>query len=388
MSPAAEERRVTMVIHALSGGGAERVFCTLANHWAETGRDVTVITLGTTETDVFPLAPRVRRVGLGLLRDSHGPSQQVANTVQRVRDLRQAIQEAGATRVVSFTDKMNVLTLLACWGGPWQVVIAERSDPRHQSLGTIWEWLRRRAYPRCGAWVVQTQSVARWARTWVGRRPVVVIPNAVAGPAAAIPPIEHRLPRIVAMGRLSPEKGFDVLIRAFAQLAPWYPDWALQILGTGPERERLERLAETLGVRDNVHWAGWCDRPEAMLLDASVFVLPSRYEGFPNALLEAMACGLPCIASDCDSGPAEIIRDGVDGLLVPPDNVEALAQTLQQLVADQARRAALGRRAGDVAGRFSREAFFARWEAVLRLPDRIDKRGDGRSAEQDQQAHQ
>lgn len=388
MSPAAEERRVTMVIHALSGGGAERVFCTLANHWAETGRDVTVITLGTAETDVFPLAPRVRRVELGLLRDSHGPWQQVANTVQRVRALRRAIHEAGAARLVSFTDKMNVLTLLACWGGPWQVVIAERSDPRQQSLGTVWEWLRRRAYPRCCGWVVQTQSVARWARTWIGRRPVVVIPNAVAAPATAIPPIERRRPRIVAMGRLSPEKGFDVLIRAFAQLAPWYPDWTLQILGTGRQREPLERLAETLGVRDNVQWLGWVERPEAILLDASVFVLPSRYEGFPNALLEAMACGLPCIASDCDSGPAEIIRDGLDGLLVPPDNVEALANTLRQLVADPGRRTALGGRAVDVATRFSRESFFARWDAVLRSPDGIDEGGDGGTAEQDQQAHQ
>ena len=388
MSPAAEERRVTMVIHALSGGGAERVFCTLANHWAAAGREVTVITLGTSTADEFPLAARVRRVALGLLRDSHGPWQQVANTLQRVRALRRAIQEAGATRVVSFTDKMNVLTLLACWGGPWQVVIAERSDPRQQSLGTVWEWLRRRAYPRSCVWVVQTQSVARWARTWISRRPVVVIPNAVAAPAAAIPPTERRLPRIIAMGRLSPEKGFDVLIRAFAQLAPWYPDWTLHILGTGPQREQLEELAERLGVRDNVHWAGWSERPEAMLLEASVFVLPSRYEGFPNALLEAMACGLPCIASDCDSGPAEIVRDGLDGLLVAPDNVEALARALRQLVADPARRVELGRRAVDVTSRFSRAAFFARWEAVLRLPDRIDEGGDGRSAEQDQQTHQ
>jgi glycosyltransferase involved in cell wall biosynthesis len=230
--------------------------------------------------------------------------------------------------------------------------------------------------------------VARLARTLVDRRPVLVIPNAVTAPAAMIPPPEQRRPRIVGMGRLSPEKGFDVLVRAFAQLSPWYPDWTLQILGAGPQRQELERLADSLGIRDNVQWAGWVDRPETVLLESSVFVLPSRYEGFPNALLEAMACGLPCIASDCESGPAEIIRNGLDGLLVPPDNVDALADALRQLVADQARRTQLGRHAVDVTPRFGREAFFARWEEALGLPDRVDKGGHRGSAEHHQQAHQ
>jgi GalNAc-alpha-(1->4)-GalNAc-alpha-(1->3)-diNAcBac-PP-undecaprenol alpha-1,4-N-acetyl-D-galactosaminyltransferase len=388
MSPPVEDRQVTMVIHALSGGGAERVFCSLANHWAESGRDVTAITLDTAQNDVFHLDPRVRRIGLGMMQPSRTAWQQVSNTLKRVRGLRRAIRESGASRVVSFTDKMNVLTLLACWGGPWQVVIAERSDPRHQSLGPLWEWLRRRTYPRCCGWVVQTESVARYARTLAGLRPVIVIPNAVTSPAAAIPPPEQRPTRIVGMGRLSPEKGFDVLVRAFARIAPWYPDWTLRILGAGPQREQLEDLADSLGVRDNVHWAGWVDWPESALLESSVFVLPSRYEGFPNALLEAMACGLSCVASACESGPAEIIRDGVDGLLVPPDNVDALADALRQLVSDEAKRARLGRRAVEVTSRFSPEAFFARWDEVLCLPDRVDKGRYGGTAEQDQQAHQ
>lgn len=383
MSPPAEDRRVTMVIHALGGGGAERVFCLLANHWAESGREVTAITLDTAETDVFRLDSRVRRIGLGLMQPSHGVWQQVSNTLRRVRGLRRAIREAGASRVLSFTDKMNVLTLLASWNAPWQVVIAERSDPRHQLLGPVWEWLRRRTYPRCQAWIVQTESVARFARAMAGPRPVVAIPNAVAPCAAAIPPPEQRPTRIVGVGRLSPEKGFDVLVRAFARIAPWYPDWTLQIFGVGPQRGPLAELADSLGVRDNVCLAGWADQPEAALLECGVFVLPSRYEGFPNALLEAMACGLPCIASACDSGPGEIIRDGIDGLLVPPGNVDALADALRQLISDDAKRARLGSHALEVTSRFSREAFFARWEEVLRLPDRVDKRRHGRAAEQD-----
>jgi len=364
-----DQRRLTMVIHALSGGGAERVFCTLANHWVQSGRGVTVITLAAADEGVSRLDSRIRRMGLGLLQESHSPWEQVRNTCIRVQRLRQAIREAGASRVISFTDKMNVLTLLACWREPRQVVIAERSDPRHQSLGTVWEWLRRRMYPRCHAWVVQTESVARYARRLAGSRPVYVIPNAVAPPAAAIPPSEQRRPRIVGVGRLSREKGFDLLIQAFARIAPWFPDWSLQILGEGPQRGELEDLADSLGVRDNVQLAGWVERPEPALLEAGVFVLPSRYEGFPNALLEAMACGLPCVASACESGPAEIIRDGVDGLLVPPENVDAMAEALKQLLSDDAKRARLGQRAVEVTSRFSLEAFFTRWEAVLECGD-------------------
>lgn len=367
MADTAPDRRITMVIHALGGGGAERIFCRLATHWAEIGCDVTVITLDTAQSDVFHLPLSVRRVELGLIRQSHTVWQRLHNTLVRVRRLRAAIRAAGSTQVLSFTDKMNVLTLLACWGGPWQVVIAERNDPRRQRLGFVWEWLRRRTYPRCKAWVVQTEAVARFARSVV-RRPVVVIPNAVGSPSLPLPPPELPTTQIIGMGRLSPQKGFDLLIRAFARISPDYPDWSLQIFGEGPERANLQRLAESLGVERRVELPGWCAHPEAALSAAGAFVLPSRYEGFPNALLEAMACGAPCIATACDSGPAEIIRDEVDGILVRPDDVQALTAALRRLISDDALRRRLGLRAVEVASRFDEQTFLAKWDQLVELP--------------------
>ncbi len=361
-------RKLTLVIHALNTGGAERVMAAMANHWAEQDVDVTLITLDAVETDHFYLRPEIRRVGLALMRDSKYPWQAIWNNVARILRLRRAIRDAGARQVVSFTDKMNVLTLLASVGCSWDVVIAERNDPRGQKMGFGWELLRRWTYRRCSALVVQTEAVARYSRRLVGKKPLHVIPNAIEPhepPTPAGPAETHSHKRIVAMGRLAAQKGFDLLIKAFALLADEHPDWNLQIFGDGGDRSRLARLAESLQLADRVDLCGWIDRPDTYLHQADLFVLSSRYEGFPNALLEAMACGLPVVSFDCDSGPGEIVRHEVDGLLVPAEDVDALAAAMDRLMADEAERARLAENAVDVIRRFSCDVFFERWGHVL-----------------------
>ena len=358
-------RKLTLVIHALNTGGAERVLCEMANHWSRLGDEVNLITLDDVDTDAYELDPQVRRVGLGLMGESRSAWQALGNNVRRIRRLREAIREAGAPWVISFTDKMNVLTLLACRRGSSKVVIGERNDPRRQWMGHGWETLRRRTYPNCQALVVQTSAVMAHARSLVRGRPVYVVPNAVRPPHDIIPP-NRREHRIVAMGRLTAQKGFDLLLQAFAKVAVTYSDWTLDILGEGDARKQLEALAQTLGIGERVRFRGWTAEPEGILNVAAVFALSSRYEGFPNALLEAMAVGLPCVSFDCDSGPAEIIRDTVDGLLVPAEDVDALASALERLMGDDDERTRLGRAAALAAHRFSYDAFFERWEELFR----------------------
>lgn len=168
------------------------------------------------------------------------------------------------------------------------------------------------------------------------------------------------------MGRLDRQKGFDLLIEAFSRIAAKHPDWSVHILGDGSERAALEALIESKHLAGRVVLRGWVDDPVAELRAAELFVLSSRFEGFPNALLEAMACGLPAVACDCPGGPAEIIRAGTDGLLVPPEDTAALAAALEQLMSDDELRARLAGRASEVKRRFSVERFFEQWEAVLR----------------------
>ncbi len=357
-------RKLTLVIHALNSGGAERVLVEMANHWCEQGDEVSLITLDSIQTDAFSVDPRVRRIGLRLMGESHSSWQAFQKTIARVRHLRHAIRETNATWVISFTDKMNVLTLLASLRAPWKVVIAERNDPRRQWMGRGWEWLRRWTYPRCHALVVQTEAVAGHLRRLVRNRPVVVIPNAVRRPKS----VGHgkRRPQVVAMGRLTAQKGFDLLLQAFAQIASSHRDWTLCMLGEGEASGQLRQLAEALDIGDRVEWAGWIEQPELILGQASIFALSSRYEGFPNALLEAMACGLACVSFRCDSGPAEIIQHGVDGLLVPAEDVAGLAAALDRLMTDVDQRRRLGDRATRIVDRFGPEPFFRRWDEVLR----------------------
>ena len=348
----------------------------MANHWAEHDADVTLVTLDNVETDRFPLDARVRRVGLGLMNESRYPWQAVWNNVARVRRLRQAIRDSGAEQVVSFTDNMNVITLLASVGQTWKVIIAERNDPRQQKMGRGWEMLRRLTYSRCTAMVVQTESVAKYAPRLVRKKPVYVIPNAVT-PSAELPDA-GRLPAgdrrvVAAMGRLTAQKGFDLLIEAFARIADRHPNWTLRIAGDGEERGNLECLAESLGLTQRVDLCGWIDEPLAFLQEADLFVLSSRYEGFPNALLEAMACGLPVISTDCDSGPREIVRHETDGLLVPAEDVDELTRAMGRLMTNRADRERLGESAVDVVTRFGFGAFFARWEDVLNQTTRTCK---------------
>lgn len=359
-------RRLTIVIHSLQGGGAERISSWMANHWAQQGDHVSLITLDLPHTDQYPLDPRVERIGLGMMSVSRNVLQAFFRNLARRRRLAKAIAQSCPDRVISLTDKTNVLTLLACRGVTDQVVVYELTDPRQHAIGRWWSWLRRLTYPRAKALVVQTEGVRQWFRQWLKGVPIYVIPTGVPQMSATshVPRPPGR--RLLAVGRLEHVKGFDLLIEAFSRIAALHPDWQLWIAGSGSLYAVLQRDIHRRGLGKRVTLLGHVAQPETIMQQADVFVLSSRYEGFPTALLEAMACGLPAVSFDCPSGPSEIIRHSVDGLLVPSQDVEALAAAMGRLMSDESLRRAMAERAEEVTKRFSMERFFAQWEEVLR----------------------
>jgi GalNAc-alpha-(1->4)-GalNAc-alpha-(1->3)-diNAcBac-PP-undecaprenol alpha-1,4-N-acetyl-D-galactosaminyltransferase len=372
-----ETVHITFVISSLSSGGSERVMTIMANYWAAIpGKKVTLITLAAENTDFYALRQEVKRVPLGLMAVSGNPWEALENNLWRLRRLRQEIRASEPDVVISFMDWMNVLVLLAGLTLNKPVVVSIRTDPRRHHIGRIWSLLRRLLYPRAHAVVVQSEEVRRWAQRFVRKEMIHTIPNPVALPAYrpnnalgySSPPGRT----VIAMGRLGPEKGYDLLVRAFAQCAAKYPDWYLVILGEGEERGRLESLAGELGIVERVSIPGQVVGPAELLRQADLFVLSSRFEGFPNALLEAMACGLPVVSTDCPSGPREIIRDGVDGVLVAPEDIGALSAAMGRLMADEAERKRLASRAVEVTERFDLQVVMGIWENIL---DEIVERG-------------
>ncbi len=359
--------RITLVISSLNGGGAERVMSILANYWAQSGQDVVLITHSAGQ-DAYAVSDHVRRVRLVLEWNSLHLGDALRNNANRIRTLRRIIRESRPDIVISFVDTTNILTLSSCLGCRFPVIVSERTDPRQHRIGRIWTMLRRLLYPYAAAVVVQTPSVRQWALTFLPSKAVHTIPNPIL-PSS----VKRNFERVgeggkrtvVAMGRLTIEKGHDLLIRAAALVLEKHPAWTLMILGDGLERQNLEKLAADLGVSHQICFQGHIKEPNALLYQADLFVLPSRFEGFPNALLEAMVCGLPVISADCPSGPREIIRDGVDGVLVPPEDVDALAAAMDRLMSDKDERNRLAHRAPEVLNRFGIEQVMGMWEDLL-----------------------
>jgi GalNAc-alpha-(1->4)-GalNAc-alpha-(1->3)-diNAcBac-PP-undecaprenol alpha-1,4-N-acetyl-D-galactosaminyltransferase len=338
----------------------------MANYWAARGKQVTLITFASEEIDFYPLHPEVKRVALGLMTTSRHPWEALRNNLRRLKRLRQEIRKSEPEVVISFMDPTNVLTLLASVGLNTPVIVSLRTDPRQYRIGWARSALRRLLYPQASAVVVQTEEIRCWTQRFVRQEAVFTIPNPIMPPLYDEPDRAlHSGYTVAAMGSLLPEKGFDLLLRAFARCTAKYPGWSLVIIGEGRERETLETLVGELGIADRVSMPGRIREPVSLLRGVDLFVMSSRVEGFPNALLEAMACGLPVVSFDCPSGPRNIIRQGVDGVLVKPEDVEALAAAMQRLMGDDAERERLGSRAVEVTERFSLERVMGIWEDIL-----------------------
>jgi len=359
-------RRLTLVIPSLAMGGAERVMSRMANHWASQGCCVTLITWDAVDRDSYALSSNVERVGLDLFHNARGLLSAVWHNARRVRALRGAVKRSRPDLVISFLDTMNVTTLLACVGTGIPVIVTERTDPRRHRIGVVWNRLRRLSYPWCAALVVQTPEVQRFFAPPLPPEAVFVIPNAVFGAEPGRPPagIDGRS-IVLGAGRLSDEKGFDLLIDAFAAVADDHPNWRLVILGDGPQHRDLATHIGRWGLEDRIELRGWVTVPADWYAAADVFVLPSRYEGFPNALLEAMACGKAVIATDCGPAISNIIRNGENGLIVPAEDAAELARGLRSLLTDSELRSRLGNAARAVNQRFAAEDYFREWEAVI-----------------------
>lgn len=345
-------------------GGVERFVCTLANHLATVGFDVAVGSVATPRAQVrYALAGDVRvLLGTRPLPAGEGAWALLRKQWRTGRALARLIRDDRPDAVLlnGLTTACSVLALGGFGVAAGRVVCCDHNH--FDSRSRPWRWLRGRLYRRVAAVVSLTDAdAARFAainpRTEVIRNASSLHADAPAGVAAA---------QVLAIGRHVAQKGLDLLLQAWVNVQAARPEARLAIVGDGPLTAALQARAAALGVAASVQWQAPTPAVEALYRQAAVFVLPSRYEGMPLVLLEAQALGVPAVAFDCPTGPAEIV--GADsGMVVPAGNTAALADAVLRLLDDPPLRACMGRAAiARSRTLFSPEAHFGRWSALLR----------------------
>lgn len=342
-------------INTLHKGGAQRVMLQLAERFAAEGWRSILVTSFQEENE-YPLLPGVERISIEKEQIKQG---RLKSNLSRIQALRKLCREYKPEALIAFMAEPNFRAVLAAAGLPVKTIISVRNTPDKEYAGRLFRFVGQHILPMADGCVFQTEDARSWFPEKLQRKSEIIM-NQVSRsffdePAAD----EHK--DIYAVGRLNHQKNFPMLIRAFAQL----PDTGdrLIIHGEGEKRGELEALIKDLGLEGRVLLPGLSSNVAKDIKGAKIFVLPSDFEGMPNALLEAMALGLCCISTDCPcGGPRAVIEDGVNGRLIPVGGEEALAKAMAELLENDELRREMAAKARDSANKFSPDEIFGQWK--------------------------
>ena len=322
---------LVFIVADLESGGTQRVVTSLTNYWADQGREISVITFSDPDSDFFKLSPKVRRYSIGGQQNSDTFLTGLLANFQRIKALRKALTTLNSDVAIAFIAHTNILAVIAGMGLKTRILISERNDFRRQSVGRIWDLLRRIAYPMADLVTANSKDVVAALGSFVPETKLAFLPNPVAD-------LDHgtTLPdknnTIIAVGRLHSQKAHNVLVDAFSRIEADHPNWTLEILGEGGERPALENQISENNLENRVFLRGRVANVGEHLQAAKIFVMSSRFEGTPNALLEALSAGLPSIVSDATTGGLEYVSHGENGYVFPVDDAETLGTQLTTLI--------------------------------------------------------
>lgn len=351
---------ITLFIGGLSGGGAERVITNIANYLFSKGYNVTLLTMADDEPS-YPVSSGVQRVSLLRSPERKGF---LLNSFKRFRRLFRYVKSENVDAYIVMLPATILLLLLLKPFFKAPVIISERSNPRY--YGFLTKLLLRRMANRANCCVCQTPDIATWYTSVMPANKVCVIPNAIN--TEIIRPLfeGERDLVIVTVGRLIEVKNQALLIRAFAQIHDQFSQYKLVIYGEGELREKLISLVNDNNLNDCVLLPGYSLDLADKIRSASLFVLSSNYEGMPNALIEAMALGLPCVSTDCEGGGASfLIENGRNGILVPRGDASALSEAMLHMLTDKNFAKQCGNEAYKIGDRLSPDIIYGQWEKTI-----------------------
>lgn len=345
--------KIFMLVKRLSYSGAYKMFLWVATSLANRGHEVVIMTF--MHSDINEVPDNIRWINRDDLRNK--------NFFLKVCAIRKVIHNLEPDISISFLLDANVYNILACLGKNTKSIVCERNDPFKPGYKVLKFW-KPLFYWANGA-VYQLPKVAEFYSNI--KRNVVVIPNPVKKTDVQILPLEKRKNIIITLGRLDLfQKRQDILIKAFEKFCISFPDYELHIYGDGPDKEKIKNIIKEKGLDYCVFLKGVTKSPLEVCKYAKIFVLTSDFEGIPNALVEAMSIGLPCISTDCSPGGARLlIEDGKNGFIVPVEGVNDLANKMIYLASNEKLAASIGYNAIEIVNVFSEEKIIKMWENYL-----------------------
>jgi GalNAc-alpha-(1->4)-GalNAc-alpha-(1->3)-diNAcBac-PP-undecaprenol alpha-1,4-N-acetyl-D-galactosaminyltransferase len=356
--------KIVLIISSLDTGGAERVLSELANYLVAKNYDITLIIFEENQKKPFYfLDKKIKITSLGLKKSNHFFTK-LFYLFKCIFKLRLILKKNHPDLIISFLHFVNVITLLSIIKLKIPVFISERIDPNFHKLPKIYDWFRLKIYQLATKLIVQTKSASSYFPEKKFSN-ITIIPNPVKTPLEIKKKFLIKPLKIISVGRLDRQKDHKTLIHAFSYLIKQYPDLILEIYGKGILEKDLNFLIAKLGLTDKVFLKGVTEDIDQKLLRSDIFVFPSLYEGFPNALCEAMAVGLPVVASNC-SGNVDVVIDKLNGRLFKVGDVNDLLKILKEILENNDQRKQISLKAIDLSKDYSYEKIFLQWEELIK----------------------
>lgn len=349
-------KSILFIISSLGTGGAERVVSELSNYFCQNSIKVYILLLSNNNVN-YDLNENIKII---YGSEQINSNNKLSNFLLRINIIRDTVKSIKPSITISFLSTINIYSCLALGFSKNKLIVCERNDPKKSPQERIKRIVRNIVYFLSDGYIFQTHEARNYFCCKIKKKGII-IPNPIK-PILPDVYFGKRTKRIVAVGRLEEQKNYPLLIKAFHLISDKFKDYIVEIYGEGQERSELSCLINTLNLNERILLMGRHNDVHECIKDASLYVLSSVYEGMPNALMEAMALGLPCIATDCSGGgPKSLIKNLVNGILVSNNDEKELSKQIEYVLENTQISTRLSKEASLIRGTFSIDIIGSKW---------------------------